>query len=147
MLALLDFKNQNPSPWSQRKTFYEFLEMLLCSKSCLSGNGIRPNENILESNSFINEERIRHQQRIAEMEEQAKLQQHYYEMAARFDTDVSTGPESKQLLRKARPLKNTLYPYQKQLKTVCWAIRVLQNVLTWKDSYYSFWITASSLLL
>merc|ERR1711933_201685 len=146
MLTLLELQNRNPSRWHKCKSLQEFLEMVIyADTSKYAQSDIKPGENVYEAMSYMNEvEHDKHSMMVA-LEEEAKMQAHHYQMLNRFDTDVTNN--KKNIIPIAKPLKDTFYPYQKQLESLCWAIRFLRNVLVWKLGYYSFWITASSILL
>lgn len=44
------------------------------------------------------------------------------------------------------PLKPHLYPIQKQLRQVVYALRIAKSVVLWNESYYAFWLVTACFL-
>lgn len=150
MLALSEFENDNPSPWYKCKHFIEFVTTLISGRSCLFPTDIKPHEKEKESLEYMSqmEDRkleVQQEAQIAfeENEKMVKEQSQHEIQIAKLDTDISTTNESFFLA----PFKPTLYPIQLMLESICCYLRSIRSILLWKECYYSFWITASSILL
>jgi len=149
LLAVLEYRNDNPSPWSKCKTFEHFLSILLFGEEVhFIPTNIKPHENEKESIAYLAELEKRRLEVEEETkkanEEYIKLQEEANKNSAqleKFQVDIATKTSS------FVPFKSYLYPIQMQLESLCWFLRCLRSVVLWEECYYSFWITLTSTVL
>ena len=140
ILAVLEYRNDNPSPWSKCKTFEYFLGILLFGEKVhFILTNIKPHENKKESIAYLAELQKRRLEVEKETkkanEEYIKLQEEVNKNNAqleKFQVDIATKTSS------FVPFKSYLYPIQMQLESLCWLLSCLRSVVLWEECYYSF---------
>jgi len=150
MLAVMEYRNKSPNPWVSCRSFGDFLQFLAFGKCLTSPKTIKKHQNEEAAEEF----RKKWEQRIADAEEaavkaneerlQALAEQEQLLAETEVQADISTQTDGGMSLD---PLKPILYPIQQYLAWACKGVRFTRNVICWEESYYSFWLTAGSLLL
>lgn len=149
LIAVMSFRRQAPNPWNRCKSFAELCNMLVLGKSMAPPDLIKPQQNINETRSTIDE----WQKRMVESEERAKkayedslkAQEAYEKDMAEIGeakTDISTkaGGVSVDIF------KPIFFPIQKNLAMVCRTLRFMRAVVLWDECYFTFWITMLSVV-
>ena len=93
---------------------------------------IKDSEDRAERNAKLSQE--------AEVERQKELAE-----LGDADTSLATKVESSGIA--LDPVRAALYPIQLMLGIIVRGIRVLKNVITWQEPFFSFWVTTGSLVL
>jgi len=95
---------------------------------------IKDSEDRAERNAKLSQE--------AEVERQKELAE-----LGDADTCLATKVESSGIALDISPVRAALYPIQMMLGIIVRGIRVLKNVITWQEPFFSFWVTTGSLVL
>ena len=152
LLACQENRRVNPNPWMRCKSLSHFWSSLIMGRSHAQKYEVTAHENvdsIKEAGSFW-EKRVREAEEKARVraEEYEKEQEQYLkdmeEIGDASEDLVTTKVGGFSILDPAKPY---LYPIQQYLGIVCTWIRVLKNIMTWEESYLSFWITIISFAL
>ena len=156
MLGIMSFKNANPSPWVQTKTFDDFLSILLFGKqlSVQKNDSITPDQNKEEARLYRKELEDRLMKHQKEKQEQILEYTKAQDEQTKFTTEVwKLKEKSKIALRADReailmaPFKPIIYPYQLMLANTVYMLRFASSILVWENSFASFWITFISSIL
>mmetsp|Transcript_37634 Transcript_37634/g.82419 ORF Transcript_37634/g.82419 Transcript_37634/m.82419 type:complete len:1040 (+) Transcript_37634:105-3224(+) len=135
MLANYTARVQHPSPWRRCRSVQDYVNILSQGKSLRSATRIHPQEGEKEARAV--EESWKH--RVdADYEAATKRWEMQQELLNIGDEKIHTEETGLQLDPLAR-----LFPIQRRLCGVCNLLRRLNCVITWEDSYTSFWFTAT----
>jgi len=149
MIATMEFRNKRtPSLWYHCRTFRDFLTVLIRGQSSKSPS-IEPNQNTNECNEFTEQM----QKKLNQVEEEfqfflnmyKELVEEEYEEIQDLDLDKGIVMKERQAITSyMNPLKPTLYPVQLLLREKCTLFRRIENIVTWRESHISFWVTFCS---
>eukprot|EP00804_Cyclotella_cryptica_P003215 CCRYP_010465-RB/>CCRYP_010465-RB protein AED:0.11 eAED:0.11 QI:193/1/1/1/0.61/0.57/14/6319/1145 len=149
LIATVEKRNNNPSPWQRSKPLVQLLYSLVIGKNVVGAQTIEPNENLKATEEYESmwKQRLKEAQQKADQRalEYAKQQEEYLKEMEEIgeDTDISTkiGGFS------VDPTKRWLLPIQEWLGIICEALRIVKNIIIWEECYLSFWIALGSFLL
>mmetsp|Transcript_30577 Transcript_30577/g.40064 ORF Transcript_30577/g.40064 Transcript_30577/m.40064 type:complete len:324 (-) Transcript_30577:611-1582(-) len=152
MCATMWFKHYSPDPWIRCKSFSDFFIALILGYQ--SAETIEAHEN--EEKAIASKEEWDQRVKAAEeaaakaAEEAAKAAEAEEKLLKEFGENApgeEEAAEGSTGFPKISILKPILFPIQQNLALVCYYGRVVRNVIIWEESYFSFWITFSSLVL
>ena len=139
MLANLTIRRQHPSPWNTSPSFWHFLNILVTGKALTPVAMIKQHENEEAALAYEKEwtDRLARDEQLAA--KRVKLQQELLEIG---DDNIST-----KMAQSAIPLDllARLARWQGIAGRYCGYFRFMKIILTWEESFVSFWITATFL--
>lgn len=139
MLANLTIRRQHPSPWNSSPSFWHFLHILRTGKALTPVSMIKQHENEEAALAYEKAwaDRLARDQELAE--KRLKLQQELLEIG---DDNISTKTSLSAI---PLDLLARLARWQGIAGRYCGYFRFMKIILTWEESFVSFWITASFL--
>lgn len=153
LLATCERRTANPNPWMRSKSFQHYLSALILGKSLMGAESIKAHENV----NSINQAESMWDKRVREAEERAKKRADDYakeqEQYLKDLDEIGDANEDLTTCGKAgglslpNPTRAYLFPIQQYLGVACNWLRIFKNILSWEESYISFWIAAMSFML
>ena len=151
LLAIQNYRNNTPHPWTKTKTFGQILCMLILNRAMGGSETISAYDHEEEATKYETQfkERIEKAETAAEKrrEEELKILEEHEKEMAELDEDADTDIATKSSGISIDPLKKFLYPVQQHLATVCAGVRFVRNVYIWHEPYFAFFLTATSILV
>ncbi len=151
LIAAVDRRQENPDVWSRCHSFTEILEKVVVGSCSTKPHNIKPFYRFDEAKSAAEKwmNRIKNAEELAkrqELEAAKEEAENLKDMQAigEANADISTKVGGGLSLD---PLKSTLYPIQIILAQCCGGLRLVKNIVTWEESYFSFWITVGCAFL
>ena len=150
LIAVMEFRRDEPNPWSRCKSYSEIFNILVFGRSMSPPDSIAANENYEKMKAVMDE----WQKRLVESEEQSKknheqavkAQQEYEKDLAEIGeakTDISTKAGGMNV----DIFKPIFFPIQKNLAMVCRMSRAFRAIVTWDECYFTFWIVTMSVVM
>jgi len=149
MVAIMELRLGNPSPWSRFRPFQDLVWILVYGHPLKGVEAIKPGQNSEKAKQWSEYWNAKISKAEAEarkrQEEMLKLQN---ELAQQMeDVGDGTNISSQDKGISFDPLKAYLFPIQLQLQWIVDIMRIVRNVLIWEEYYFSFWLTAGSFAL
>mmetsp|Transcript_14620 Transcript_14620/g.22396 ORF Transcript_14620/g.22396 Transcript_14620/m.22396 type:complete len:508 (-) Transcript_14620:87-1610(-) len=137
MLSLGNNRLSHPSPWERPHSFLFFFSIIAFGRSPSVWSIIKPFEKDLDCADYDNG----WEQYVQKAKEAAEKRSADY---AASQSPNAVGKNAK--CGKSDPA-TLLFPIQKKLMLVCKHLKFVGNIVTWEESYLSFWVTVSSIVL
>eukprot|EP00588_Corethron_pennatum_P020882 CAMPEP_0194320994 /NCGR_PEP_ID=MMETSP0171-20130528/17239_1 /TAXON_ID=218684 /ORGANISM="Corethron pennatum, Strain L29A3" /LENGTH=1523 /DNA_ID=CAMNT_0039078715 /DNA_START=272 /DNA_END=4840 /DNA_ORIENTATION=+ len=137
MLSLGNNRLSHPSPWERPHSFLYFFSIIAFGRSPSVWSIIKPFEKDLDCADYDNG----WEQFVQKAKEAAEKRSADY---AASQSPNAAGKNAKS--GKSDPA-TLLFPIQKKLMLVCKHLKFVGNIITWEESYLSFWVTVSSIVL
>lgn len=139
MLATQTLRLQHPSPWNRCHSFLHYVDVLRKGEASPAVHSIRVDQGAKEAEAYEKEwqDRLEKDEKLAAT--QAALQEKISKMGDESIHTKFTGGIPLDLIAR-------LTRYQGILARLCMKFRMAKIVLTWEESYLSFWITACFLV-
>ena len=146
LLGVMERRTSHPNPWITPKSFQHYLWSLVFGDGLMKPRDIAKNENIeqIEKTDGAWKKRLQDAERRAE--EYAKEQEEYWKEMEHYGDIVDDLATMKKRYT-FNPVVAYLYPIQQWLAMITMWLRVTKNIVTWEESYVSFWLAFASVLL
>ena len=147
LLATSGHVTGNPSPWHNRRSFLEILNVLVTNSSPVEV--IQPNENKEAIEQFVAEKaklEIEQEEAKKKKAEEDLLHQEVKEELDDDEGEVQMGPSGLGPSVQLNPLKPILFPMQQNLEMACRIVRIVRSYITWEESINAFWIVILAML-
>lgn len=132
----------HPSPWKRCNSFLHFLSLFVFGKSPFKPKLIASREGLHEgaTHDKIWETRLEVNRKAAEIEAEI-----YYEEQIKLDKSLNNIGSAEIEMKKKRPridpLRAYIDPWRPMLDGILLYLRLTSNVITWEESYISFFCT------
>lgn len=135
MLATQTLRRQHPSPWNRCHSLWHYIGVLRKGESSPAFHSIQVDEGAKEAEEYEQawQNRLEKDEQLAAT--QAALQEKIDKMGSEAIHTKFTGGIPLDLIAR-------LTRYQGILGRLCMKFRMIKIVVTWEESYVSFWITA-----
>lgn len=147
LLATSGHVTDHPSPWYNRRSFLEILNVLVTHSSPVET--IHPYENKEAIERFLAEKKELENKREEAKKKKAEEDLLHEEVKGALDDDegeVQMGPSRQGPVVQLNPLAPILFPMQQNLELACRTVRIVRSYVTWEESINAFWIVILSML-
>jgi hypothetical protein len=141
LLATSAHVTDNPSPWNNRRSFLEILNVLVTNSSPVET--IQPYENKEAIEQFFAEKKEIENKREEARKKKAEEDLLHEEVKGELNDEegeVQMGPSRHGFGVQLNPLKPILFPMQQNLELTCRILRIVRSYVTWEESINAFWI-------
>jgi hypothetical protein len=149
LLATSSYVNDSPSPWNNRRSFFDIANMLVPNSTTVKT--IQPYENEEAIQQYLAEkeeiEKRREEVKKNKEDEQTLHDEVTGQLAALDERgEVQMGTSGGGFGVSVNPLKPILFPMQQNLELACRTVRIARSFVTWEESVSAFWIVVLCLL-
>jgi len=153
LLAVGTYRRGSENVWYQCHSYTQIFKMIVLGDDFAEPHKIEPFENYENAKKEtedwvkrIEESEHRAAMREKEAMEAEKERQKELKELGEIDTELGT-PVNNTDASYYNMVRNTLYPIQLCMGLIVRVKRMVSNILTWQEAYFSFWITTCSLVL
>jgi hypothetical protein len=149
LLATSAHVNENPSPWNNRRSFFDVLNMLISNSATVEM--IQPYENKEAIQQYLAEKEEIEKKREEAKKKKEDEQQLHDEVTGQLVAldeggEVQMGSSGGGFGVSVNPLKPILFPMQQNLELACRTVRIVRSFVTWEESINAFWIVILCML-
>jgi len=153
LLAIGGYRQGAENVWWRCHSYTQIFKMLALGDDFAEAHKIKPFENFeaakKEAEDWVRRIEASEQRAAQETAEAAVAEEERQKELAGLgdEADTDLGTKVGQGGISFDPVRVALYPIQQMLGIVVRGVRIVKNVFTWQEAYFSFWVTTGSLVL
>jgi hypothetical protein len=151
LIAVMGWRRNSENVWTRCISYAEIMRKIVLGDDMTPPHNIKPFENFEAARAEMAQwvKRVEDSEKKAErayLEAQKEEEERLKELEEIGEADEDIGTKVGGGIS-IDPVRAALYPIQLMLGVVCRAVRVVKNIVTWDEAYFSFWIATGSLIL